>query len=78
MQVDGYERSTEPNPFMYDEDQMVERRLAVKTMLELWPTVSKLHAEWVYDLCKNLPNDELQEVMRKVDEVPPRQKIISS
>ena len=74
MQVQGYQHKKEDNPYNYTEQQLLDRRLAVKTMLELWPSVSKLHAEWVYDLCKNAPDDELEALMKRVDEVPPRQE----
>ena len=74
LQVPEYQQKKEENPYNYTDDQLVDRRLAVKTMLELWPGVSKLHAEWVYDLCKNVPDDELEALMKRVDEVPPRQE----
>jgi hypothetical protein len=74
MQVQGFQQKKEDNPYNYTDDQLTDRRLAVKTMLELWPAVSKLHAEWVYDLCKNIPDSELEALMKRVDEVPPRQE----
>ena len=68
--VPGIERTKHPNHFDYTEDQLGEKKLAIKTMLELWPGVPYTHAEWVYDMCKNTPESELQEIMRKVDEEP--------
>ena len=74
MEIEGFERKEESNPFQYTDDQLVERKLAVKSMIELWPGVCQLHAEWVYDLCKNGTPDELQTIMARVDTVPPAQK----
>ena len=68
--VPGFERKTPENPFSYTDDQVAERKLALKYMREMWPDVNPLHAEWVYDLCKNTPENKLGEVMRKVDSVP--------
>ena len=73
MEIQGFERKEESNPFHYTEDQLVERKLAIKSMIDLWPGVCQLHAEWVYDLCKNGTPDELQTIMNKVDTVPPAQ-----
>ena len=50
----------------------MERKLAVKTMVELYPGVSAYHAELVYDFCKNTPEAELKEIMKKVEEEPSR------
>lgn len=70
--IPGFERFENPNHFGYTEDQLGERKLALKTMKELYPTVPTLWAEWVYDLCKNTPEDKLKEIMEKVDTEPSR------
>jgi len=70
--VPGYERIKTENHFNYTEDQLGEKKLALKTMSELYPDVPKLWAEWVYDLCKNEEKDKLKEIMEKVESVPSR------
>jgi hypothetical protein len=68
--VPGLERKEEPNPFNYTEDQKTEKKLALKTMKELWPDVNPMWAEWVYDMCKNTPDDKIKEIMHKVETEP--------
>lgn len=68
--VPGFERKQPENPFSYTDDQIAERKLALKYMREMWPDVNPLHAEWVYDLCKNTPEDKICEIMEKVNTVP--------
>jgi|TARA_A100001015_G_scaffold315516_1_gene427521 hypothetical protein len=70
--VPGFERVKNENPFGYTEDQLGEKKLALKTMMELYPGVPYSHAEWVYDLCKNTPEEQLKQIMKKVDEEPSR------
>ena len=70
----GLSRKEADNPFSYNDDQITEKRLALKTMKELWGDVPDLYASWVYDLCKNTPEDELQDIMKKIDEEPSRFK----
>lgn len=70
--VPGLTQKTDDNPFNYTDDQRDERRMALKAMKELYPQVSNVHAEWVYDLCRNTPDDELRAIMKKVDETPSR------
>ena len=74
LAVPGIPRAKNENPFKYTDDQLAERKLALKHMHELWPDVNPLHAEWVYDLCKNTPEDELKVIMEKTDTVPSRFK----
>lgn len=70
LAVPGFERKEEPNPFNYTDNQKTEKKIALKTMHELWPDVNSAWAEWVYDLCKNTPEDKLHEIMEKCDSVP--------
>lgn len=74
LSVPGLPRAETPNPFKYTDDQLAERKLALKHMRELWPDVTPLHAEWVYDLCKNTPEDELKVIMENTDTIPSRFK----
>lgn len=68
--IPGYEKIKHENHFNYTEDQLGEKKLALKMMMELYPGVPYTHCEWVYDLCKNTKDSELQDIMRKVDEEP--------
>ncbi len=70
--VPGFDKTQSSNPFGYNEDQLGEKKLALKTMMDLYPGVPYTHAEWVYDLCKNTPQKELDIIMKKVDSEPSR------
>jgi len=65
--VPGYERKSQENPFNYTEEELIEKKLALKTMMELYPHVSYYHAEWVYDLCKNKTQEEINQMKQKID-----------
>ena len=47
LQGSGISRKEPENHFNYTEDQLAEKKLALKNMCELWPDVSPLYAEWV-------------------------------
>jgi hypothetical protein len=68
----GLERHQEDNPFNYTEDQLTEKKIALKMMKELWSDVPDTYASWVYDLCKNTEEDKLKEMMEKIDNTPSR------
>jgi len=70
----GLERRQEDNPFNYTEDQLTEKKLALKTMRELWSDVPATYCEWVYDLCKNTPEDKIKEMIEKINNTPSRFK----
>jgi len=70
MQVEGYERKKHENHFNYTDDQLQEKRLALKTMKELYPDVSSYYAEIVYDMCQNSTQEEIEKIMEKVEEEP--------
>jgi len=72
--VPGYERKSQDNLFTYTDDELIEKKLALKTMMELYPDVSYMHAEWVYDLCKNKKEDEINEIKKRVDKNPSKFK----
>ena len=68
--VPGMSHKEEANPFDYTDDQKAEKKIALKHMADLWPTVNLAWAEWVYDMCKNTPEDKLQAIMEQSDTVP--------
>jgi hypothetical protein len=70
LTVDGVPRTETPNPFGYTDDQLQEKKLAIKTMRELYPNVPVMYCDWVYDLCKNTPPDEMEEMKKRIDTNP--------
>jgi len=72
--VPGYERKSQDNPFNYTEDELIEKKLALKTMMELYPDVGYYHAEWVYDLCKNKKQEEINKMKQRIDKNPSKFK----
>jgi hypothetical protein len=70
----GLSRREAENPFNYNDDDITKKKLALKTMKELWPDVPDLYASWVYDMCINTPEDQLKDIMKKTEEEPSRFK----
>jgi hypothetical protein len=70
MEVPGYERKKHDNPFGYNDDQLMEKQLALKNMKELWQDVPTYYAELVYDLCKNSTQEEIDKIKEKVETTP--------
>jgi hypothetical protein len=72
LAVPGLERRWEENHFNYTDEQIAEKKLALKLMKELWPDVNALHAEWVYDLCKNASEEEINKMKERVETEEPK------
>lgn len=72
LTVDGVPRTEKSNPLGYTEDQQQEKELAIKTMRELYPNVPVMYCDWVYDLCKNTPQEEMDKIKEKIDSTPPK------
>ena len=70
MEVPGFERKKHDNPFGYNDDQLMEKQLALKTMKEIYPDVSTYYAEIVYDMCKNSTQEEIDAIKEKVENEP--------
>ncbi len=70
MEVEGYSRKQHENHFNYTDDELAEKKIALKTMKELYPDVPEFYAEIVYDMCKNKSQEEIDEIKHKVDTVP--------
>jgi len=68
----GLSRKEADNPFNYNDDDNAKKRLALKTMKELWPEVPDMYASWIYDMCVNTPEDELKKIMEKTETEPSR------
>ena len=70
MEIPGYERKKTDNPFNYTEDQLLEKKVAMKTLKELYPDVPAYYAELAYDLCINTSQEEIDKIKEKVETIP--------
>lgn len=70
MEVPGFQRKQHENPFEYTDDQLAEKKLALKTMQSLWPDVPTYYAELVYDMCYNSSQEEIDKIKEKVEKEP--------
>tara|TARA_R110001599_G_scaffold220152_1_gene418487 strand:- start:1726 stop:1965 length:240 start_codon:yes stop_codon:yes gene_type:complete len=70
MEIEGLERKKHENPYNYTDDQLLEKKLALKTIRELYPDVSPYYSELVYDLCKNSTQEEIDKIKEKVENEP--------
>ena len=70
MEIEGLERKKHENPYNYTDDQLLEKKLALKTIKELYPDVSPYYSELVYDLCKNSTQEEIDKIKEKVENEP--------
>lgn len=70
MEIEGFERKKHENPYNYTDDQLLEKKLALKTIRELYPDVSPYYSELVYDLCKNSTQEEIDKIKEKVENEP--------
>lgn len=70
MEVPGLQRKQHENPFNYDDDALLKKQLALKTMKELYPTVPTYYAELVYDMCENKTQEEIDAIKEKIENTP--------
>lgn len=70
MEVEGLERKVKDNFYNYTEDQLLEKKAALKLMKELYPDVSEYYSDLVYDLCVNKTQEEIDAIKEKVETVP--------
>ena len=70
LEVKDIPRHKEDNPFGYTDEQKDAKRLALKTMKELYPDVPTYYAELVYDMCKNKTPEEIDKIKEKVEKEP--------
>lgn len=70
LKVEGLDRKKQDNHFNYTEDQLLERKIALKTMKDLYPLSNEYYNELVYDLCKNTHEDEMEKIKKKIDDTP--------
>ena len=70
LEVKDIPRHKEDNPFNYTDSQKDAKRLALKTMKELYPDVNDYYAELVYDMVMNKTQEEIDAIKEKVETVP--------
>ena len=77
MELEGYSRKEEDNPYKYTEEQKQEKKIALKLMKELYPDVNDYYANMVYDLCKNTSDEDMEKMKYKIENEKPRKPDIS-
>ena len=70
LEVKDIPRHKEDNPFGYTDQQKDMKRLALKTMKELYPEVNEYYAELVYDMVVNKTQEEIDAIKEKVETTP--------
>ena len=66
--VEGMKRHVPINHFNYDEEQISEKKRALKRLAEEWPDVDRTWREWVYDMCVNTSPEEMEAMKKRVIE----------
>ena len=70
--VEGVPRHDAPNPFKYDEDALAQKAHWLRELAHMYPHVNALWREWVYDLCLNTPQQELDAMKARIATTPGR------
>ena len=70
LEVKDIPRHQEGNPYNYTDEQKDAKRLALKTMKELYPEVNEYYAELVYDMVMNKTQEEIDAIKEKVESTP--------
>ena len=66
LEVEGIPRHQEDNPYNYTEEQKDAKKLALKTIKELYPDVEPYYSELVYDMVVNSSEEEIEKIKQKV------------
>lgn len=75
IRVEGLSNAEPPNPYNYTDDQKQEKEIAVRKMHELYPNVPIMYCDWVYDLCMNKTQEEIDEMKIRIDTIPSRRPV---
>ena len=65
-EVEGVPRYEAPNHFNYTDEEKLEKQEWMEKLIRLNPKVAPLHIEWIYDLCKRTPQDELEAMKERI------------
>jgi hypothetical protein len=75
FQVPDMPRAKHKDPFNYTEAQLLQKKIDMKLIKELYPDVNEYYAEMVYDMLKNTTEQEQEEMKQKVLNEPTRHVI---
>ena len=75
FQVPDMARAKHKDPFNYTEEQLLQKKIDMKLIKELYPNVNEYYAEMVYDMLKNTTEAEQEEIKQKVLNEPTRHVI---
>lgn len=70
--VEGLPRHQLPNHFGYSEMQLAQKKQWLLELGKLYPDVNPLWREWVYYLCANTSEEELEIIKARIDASGPR------
>ena len=70
MDIKDIPKHKPENPFNYTEDELAEKALALETMKVISKDVPTYYADLVYDLCKNTPQDKIDEMKQRIESTP--------
>jgi allophanate hydrolase subunit 2 len=71
LAVPGFERKKEDNPYGYTEDQIADRKIALKLMREMWPDVNPNARRMGLRLsARTLPKTNSRSLWSKVETEP--------
>ena len=65
-------RAKHKDPFNYTEEQLLQKKIDMKLIKELYPNANPFYAEKVYDMLKNTTEAEQEEIKKKVLNEPTR------
>ena len=75
FQIPDMPRAKHKDPFNYTEEQLLQKKIDMKLIKELYPNVNEYYAEMVYDMLKNTTEAEQEEIKKKVLNEPTRHTI---
>jgi len=75
LHIPDVPRKEKSNPFNYNEEQLFQKRVDMKLIMELYPEANAYYAEMIYDMLKNTTEAEQEEMKHKVLNEPTRHVI---
>ena len=75
LSIQGLNRVKPDNPYNYTEEQLALKDQYMRQIKLLYPDVSQYWAEVALDLCLTKSEEELQEIMKRIDTEPSKRKL---
>ena len=75
LAIEGLERVKHENVYNYTEEQLAQKDQYMRQIKLMWPDVSQYWAELALDLCLTKSEEELQEIMKRIDTEPSKHKL---